>query len=140
MVRRTGVRTRQPGSMTTILLVDDDALQASLMLSILGQRFGEVRRVTDAAEALCLIEQPEFTSKLRLVISGHQTPGIGGPTFVNELHTRIPELPVLVLGAAEETSADYADAHVVFMAKPFAAERMLTLTKQMLSNNKVAIA
>ncbi len=121
--------------MTTILLVDDDALQASLMLSILGQRFGDVRRVTDAAEALCLIEQPEFTSNLRLVICGHQTPGIGGPAFVNELHTRMPDLPVLVLGTTGETSADYAEAHVVFLAKPFAADRMLALTKQMLARS-----
>jgi DNA-binding NtrC family response regulator len=126
--------------MTTILLVDDDALQASLMLSILGQRFGDVRRVGDAAEALCLIEQPEFTSTLRMVICGHQTPGIGGPAFVNELHTRMPDLPVLVLGAAGETPAEYGEAHVVFMAKPFVAERMLTLTRQMLDEPKAAVA
>lgn len=126
--------------MTTILLVDDDALQASLLLSILRQRFGDVRRVNDAAEALCQIEQPEFTSNLRLVISAHQTLGIGGPAFVNELHTRMPDLPVLVLGTAAETSADYTETHAVFLAKPFAVEKMLTLTKQMLSNNKVAAA
>ncbi len=126
--------------MTTILLIDDDALQASLMLSILGQRFGDVRRVTDAAEALCLIEQPEFTSTLRLVICGHQTPGIGGPAFVNELHIRMPDLPVLVLGGAGETSADYGEVHVVFMAKPFASDRMLALTRQMLADQKAAVA
>jgi DNA-binding NtrC family response regulator len=126
--------------MTTILLVDDDALQASLMLSILGQRFGDVCRVTDAAEALCLIEQPEFTSHLRLVICGHQTPGIGGPAFVSELRSRMPHLPILVLGTTAETSADYAEAHVVFMAKPFVAERMLSLTRQMLADQKAPVA
>ena len=70
--------------MTSILLVDDDPLQASLILSVLEQRFGDVRRVTDAAEALCLIEQREFADNLRLVISGHHRPGVGGPTLVNE--------------------------------------------------------
>jgi DNA-binding NtrC family response regulator len=126
--------------MTTILLVDDDPMQASLMMSLLGRRFGEVLRVTDAAEALCLIEQPEFAGKLGLVISGHHTKGIGGPAFVNELRTRIPDLPVLVLGKPGETSADYAEAHVVFMAKPFAAVRMLDFTSRMLADRKAAVA
>jgi len=126
--------------MATILLVDDDPFQASLMLSLLGQRFGDVRRVTDAAEALCLIEQPELACKLGLVISGHHKPGIGGPAFVNELRSRMPDLPVLVLGTARETPADYATEHVVFMAKPFASDRMLTLTSQMLADHKNAVA
>ena len=126
--------------MTSILLVDDDPLQASLILSVLEQRFGDVRRVADAAEALCLIEQPEFTSKLGLVISGHHAPGIGGPAFVSELRTRMPDLPVLVLGTAGETPADYAETHAVLLAKPFAAEKMLTLTGQMLADHKDAVA
>ena len=111
-----------------------------MMLSLLGRRFGEVCRATDAAEALCLIEQPEFARKLGLVISGHQVPGIGGPAFVRELRTRIPDLPVLVLGAGSDDPADYTQANVVFLAKPFAAERMLALTGQMLAARKNAMA
>jgi DNA-binding NtrC family response regulator len=126
--------------MTTILLVDDDPLQASLMLSLLGQRFGDVRRVTDAAEALCLIEQPEVTGKLGLVISGHHTPGIGGPAFVSELRTRMPGLPVLVLGTSGETPADYAATRAAFLPKPFTAQKMLNLTSQMLADHKDAVA
>lgn len=110
------------------------------MLSLLGQRFGGVRRVTDAAEALCLIEQPELAGNLRLVISGHHAPGIGGPAFVSELLSRMPELPVLVLGTAGEAAADYAATLAVFLAKPFTSERMLTLTRQMLADHKSAVA
>jgi len=77
--------------MTTILLVDDDPLQAFLTMSLLRRQSAEVRRVTDAAEALCLIEQPDFSSKLGLVISGHHSAGIGGPAFVAELRARLPE-------------------------------------------------
>ena len=126
--------------MATILLVDDDPFQASLMLSLLGQRFGDVRRVTDAAEALCLIEQPELACKLGLVISGHHKPGIGGPAFVNELRSRMPDLPVLVLGTTGETPADYAETHAIWLAKPFTSEKMLTLTLQMLADHKNAVA
>ncbi len=87
--------------MTTILIVDDDPLQASLLMSLLGRQFGNVCRVNDAAEALCLIEQPEFAGKLSLVITGHHITGIGGPAFVAELHARKPDLPVLVLSASD---------------------------------------
>ena len=125
--------------MTSILLVDDDPLQASLILSVLEQRFGDVRRVTAAAAALCLIEQREFADNLRLVISGHHRPGVGGPTLVNELRSRAPDLPILVLGALGETPADYAEAHVCFLAKPFAAIRMLNLASWMLADPKAAV-
>lgn len=126
--------------MTSILLVDDDPLQASLILSVLEQRFGDVRRVFDAAEALCLIEQPEFTDNLRLVISGHHLPGMSGPAFVSELRSRAPNLPILVLGAIGETVADYAEAHICFLAKPFAAIKVLNLACWMLSDPEAAVA
>ena len=126
--------------MTTILIVDDDPLQASLMMSLLGRQFGSVCRVNDAAEALCLIEQPEFAGKLGLVITGHHTPGIGGPAFVAELRSRMPDLPVLVLGAAGAAPADYSDENVVFLSRSIGAEKMLAVTHQMLAHRRGAVA
>jgi DNA-binding NtrC family response regulator len=126
--------------MTHILLVDDDPFQASLMLSLLGRRFGEVRRVRDAAEALCLIEQPEIMGDLRLVISGQLTTGIGGPAFVSELSNRMPEMPILVLGTARETRDDYAEDQVCFMTKPFSAEFLLDRIRQILATHIKAVA
>jgi CheY-like chemotaxis protein len=126
--------------MTSILLVDDDPLQASLILSVLEQRFGYVSRVADAAEALCLIEQREFADNLRLVVSGHHLPGISGPALVNELRSRAPDLPILVLGAIGENPADYAEARACFLAKPFAPIKMLNLASWMLADPKAAIA
>lgn len=122
--------------MTTILLVEDDPLQAFLTMSLLGRQFGDVCRATDAAEALCLVEQPEFAKKLGLVISGHNTPGITGPTFVAELHARMPRMPVLVLGTADARPTDYTDEPVAFLSRPFVAEKMLSLTRQMLGTDK----
>ena len=133
-------RVRQPGPMTTILLVDDDPLQASLLMSLLGRQFGNVCRVNDAAEALCLIEQPEFASKLSLVITGHHMPGIGGPAFVAELHARKPDLPVLVLSTNGAGPSDYKDERVVFLPRPFGGDKMLAVTSQMLSDRKPAVA
>jgi DNA-binding NtrC family response regulator len=127
--------------MANILIVDDDPLQASLLMSLLGRQFGNVCRVNDAAEALCLIEQPEFATKLSLVITGHHTPGLGGPAFVAELHSRKPDLPVLVLSAGAVGPSDYnKDEQVVFLPRPVGGDKMLAVTSQILADRKPAVA
>lgn len=126
--------------MPTILIVDDNPLQASLMMSLLGQRFGDVCRVHDAAEALCLIEQPGFAGTLGLVITTHHTPGIGGPAFVAELRSRMPDLPVLVVAAKDANTAEYSEAHIVLLPRPFGGDKMLAVTGQMLAHHKTAAA
>ena len=111
--------------MPTILLVDDDPLQAFSRKSILERKFRDVMRVGDAAEALCLVEQPQFAGDLGLVISGLQMPGISGPAFVAELHERMPALPVLVLGGSREVAGDYGGGRVRFLSRPCAGEEEL---------------
>ena len=122
------------GAMTTILLVDDDPLQAFVRMSALERRFCDVVRVTDAVEALCLIEEPTFSSRLGLVISGHHRPGLGGPDFVAELHTRKPDVPVLVLGNATENAADYGEPGVRFIPKITGNDEMVEIAGQMMKN------
>jgi DNA-binding NtrC family response regulator len=126
--------------MRTILLVDDDPLQALICMSALEKRFLKVRRVADAAEALCLIEQPVFADNLGLVISGHHLPGFSGPAFVTELHSRKPKLPVLVLGSASETASVYAGENVRFLARPVATEAMLAAVGQMMNQSSRKVA
>lgn len=126
--------------MTTILLVENDPLQAFLMMSLLNRHFSYVRRAADAAEALCLIEQSDIAEKLGLVISGHHPLGIGGPAFVAELRARLPHVPVLVLGSGDEQAADYADDQVVFLPRRLFAERMIPLTEQLLRRDKSEVA
>lgn len=119
--------------MPTILLVDYDPLQAFLRKSILEQRFQDVQRVNDAAEALCLVEQPRFAANLALVVAGHHMPGIGGPEFVAELMERMPELPVLVLGGYDETASDYPGDGVCFRPRPITGEELLALADQLMA-------
>lgn len=115
--------------------MDDDPLQAFVRKSILERRFSDVFRVTDAAEALCLVEQPQFARSLGLVVSNHHVAGIGGPDFVAELHTRIPSLPVLVLGDSSEGLNDYAGDYVNVLPRPFVAEELLTLAARLMAQH-----
>jgi CheY-like chemotaxis protein len=118
-----------------ILLVDDDPLQASVRKSILERQFSDVLRVTDAAEALCLVEEPQFALNLGLVISGHHLAGIGGPAFVAELHTRIPLLPVLVLGESSLDRTKYSGENVTVLTQPIFAKEMLATVGRMMSQS-----
>jgi len=127
-------------AMAIILLVDNDPLQAFQRKSILERQFQEVERVGDAADALCLVEQPYFAGKLGLVISGLSMPGIGGPEFVAELHARLPDVPVLVLGSASEAVGDYAGGWVHFLAKPFAMDEMLAAATSLLAQSSASAA
>ena len=118
--------------MATILLVDNDAMQASMRKATLERRFQAVERVADAADALCLVEQPQFAGQLGLVVSGLSMPWIGGPAFVAELHDRLPRVPVLVLGAVDESAADYAGGWVRFLALPVAMDDLLTAADELM--------
>lgn len=126
--------------MRSILLVDDDPFQALVRKSILEKRFPSVRRVTDAAEALCLIEQRIFSDSLGLVISGHHAPGIGGPAFVAEVHARLPEVPVLVLGGQSESAGDYKGDGVRFLARQAGTEELVAAAREMLLKDGHTVA
>ncbi|HUN83666.1 MAG TPA: response regulator, partial [Terracidiphilus sp.] len=121
--------------MPTILLVDNDPLQALVRKSSLEKRFGDVERVSDPAEALCLIEQPQFASHLRLVISGLHTSGIAGADFVAELHSRLPSVPVLVLGDGDQRAADYDVEGVRLLSRPYASDQVLAAASQMMDKS-----
>jgi len=120
--------------MAKILLVENDPLQGFLRKSVLERRFAEVERVSDATEALCLVEQPHFAGGLGLVICGMHLPGFGGPAFVTELRTRLPWLPVLVLGNGGEAAGDYAGEGIRFLPRPPGTEELLDLAGEMLTH------
>jgi DNA-binding NtrC family response regulator len=125
---------------TTILLVDDDPLQAYMFKALLERRFADVRRVADAAEALCLVEQPQVTGTLGLVISRNRLPGIGGPAFVAELHNRRPELPVLVLGEDGEWPAESKGDHVRFLSAESGPGEVLAAAGEMLTSSRATLS
>lgn len=127
--------------MATILLVDDDPLQASLRKSFLERRFPDVRRVGGMAEALCLVEQPQFANNLGLIISGHQRHSdIGVSDFVAELHTRMPSVPILVLDDNSDQDLDFVQEDVYVLERPVRADQMLDAATQLFSRKRLKIA
>jgi CheY-like chemotaxis protein len=126
--------------MSTILLVDSDPLQASVCKSILERRFRDVQRVGDAAEALCLVEQPQFAGHLGLVISDLNMSGIGNPAFVAELRERLPKVPILVLGGGVGAAPNNPGGWVRFLSRPFASEQILAAADELLAQHTLQTA
>ena len=126
--------------MTTVLLVDDDPLQAYVRRSILERSFRAVERASDPVEAFILVEEPDFAEKLGLVVVGLNRPGLGSPAFVAELTSRLPAVPVLVLGCNREDAALCPGANVRFLLRTVPTEQMLAVSRQMMDQYTPRVA
>ena len=85
--------------MAKILLVENDPLEGLERKSVLERHFAEVKRVSDAAEALCCLEHPKGEG-YALVVCGQPQMGVDRDDFLAEVEARWPELPVLALAQA----------------------------------------
>jgi CheY-like chemotaxis protein len=132
--RQNGVQNEVKERMATILLVDDNPLRASLRQSILERSAHGVTRAMDAADALCLVESPNFGLGLRLVITGHVMSGIPGPEFVAELRARMPEVPVLVLSGSPDDEQAYEGIALVFHSQTNSTDELRTLVNRLLAS------
>jgi CheY-like chemotaxis protein len=122
----------------TILLVDDNPLRASMRKSLLEGGAPAVVRALDAAEALCMVETPEFAEGLALVITGHVMTGISGPEFVAEFRSRMPHVPVLVLSAVPDAEKEYAGISGVSVSQTTSPEELRTLASRLVGAGQTA--
>ena len=104
-----------------ILVVDDEAfvLEAvKMMLSFDGHL---VTTVSDAREALSVLERDEFD----LVITDYAMPGMRGDELAAKIKTRKPKQPVVMITAYAEMLAGKTLPGVDFMiSKPFLLENL----------------
>jgi CheY-like chemotaxis protein len=119
--------------MDTILLVDDNPLRAAMRQSLLEGGAPAVVRALDAAEALCMVESPDVAQGLALVVTGHLMKGISGPEFVAEFRTRMPEVPVLVLGTMHGFEKQYQGIAGVYFSQPESPDELRALARRLVS-------
>ncbi len=118
--------------MTTVLLVDDDPLQAHVRKSVLGRHFRSIERAADAAEAFILVEDRFFAEKLGLVVVGLGRPGLGNVEFVAEFTSRLPSVPVLVLGPGRDEAALYSGGNIRYLPRAVSSQELLAVSRQMM--------
>src|ERR1700678_1619169 len=97
--------TRMPA---TILLIDDNAVQAATRQTILRRAGYFVIAALNPVRALEQIQNAEFPDEIGLVITDHLMPEMCGADFVRALRGTHPALPVMVISGLEEAEDDYA--------------------------------
>jgi len=117
--------------MESILLVDDNPLRAAMRQSLLEGGGPAVVRALDAAEALCMVEAPDFAHGLALVITSHLMKGISGPEFVAEFRSRMPEVPVLVLSPVVEAEKEYQGIEGVYFSQTRSPDELRALVRRL---------
>lgn len=123
-----------------ILLVDDNAVQASVRRDILVRSGASVAVSTSGAHALALLDDPAFRASLGLLITDHVMPGMSGPELVQIMIRRMPGLPVLVLSGLPEAEAEYAGLPVVFRLKPCPPGELIRLARHLLGGQSLLSA
>ena len=119
-----------------IMIVDDDTMIRSLLVSTLPENGCELVEAHSGSEAieLLLARQPD------LVLLDWKMPGRSGAEVLEELKRRHPNVPVIVLTAeGREIPRVLAKAlgAEVFMTKPFSPLKLLAEVERLLSQGLV---
>jgi CheY-like chemotaxis protein len=115
-----------------ILLVDDNAVQASTRRSILLRTARTVALAGGAMEALAMLRDASLLNSLGLVITDHCMPGMNGPEFVRRLRERLPFVPVVVLSGLPDVEDEYQETNIIFRMKPVAPDQLIALAESLL--------
>jgi CheY-like chemotaxis protein len=109
----------------TLLLIDDNAIQAATRQTILKRAGYFVIAALNPQRALEQLRSGKNPADVQLVITDHIMPGMSGDAFVRELRKMFPRLPVLVISGMEEAEAEYEGLNVLFRLKPLLPEQLL---------------
>jgi len=118
-----------------ILVVDDDDPVRVMLARLLGTQGYSVVQASNATQARTVLSE----EKPALVISDIVMPGESGIELRQTIAERWPDLPVILIsGYSAEGPAEFAarTPNTWFVQKPFAADQLLSLIEQMLSDRR----
>ena len=110
---------------STLLLIDDNAVQAATRQTILKRAGYFVIAALNPKLALEQFQSGELPNDIALVITDHLMPGMSGVQFVRALRKSHPALPVLVISGLEEAEQEYEGLDVTFRMKPVMPDHLL---------------
>jgi len=110
---------------STVLLVDDNAIQAATRQTILKRAGYSVQAALNPLRALEVLGKEDSSSNIGVVITDHLMPGMNGAEFVRELRKIHPSLPVVVISGLEEAEDEYEGLNVLFLLKPLPPDQLL---------------
>jgi DNA-binding NtrC family response regulator len=122
----------------TLLLIDDNAIQAATRQAILKRAGYNVISALSPESALDQIREDRFDGQIDLIITDHLMPGMTGSEFVTNLRGFAPEIPVLVISGLAEAEEEYRSLSVEFHLKPCPPDNLLGCVERLLRARRSA--
>ena len=122
------------GTSYSILLIDDNAVQAAIRQTVLRRAGYFVIAALNPLRALEQLKDDAFPAAIDAVITDHIMPGMNGAQFVRELRKIQPNLPVMVISGLEEAEQEYAGMNVQFLLKPLPPDVLLSNLRYLIEN------
>jgi CheY-like chemotaxis protein len=118
----------------TLLLIDDNAIQAATRQTIL-RRSGYFVIVTLSPErALEQLRTNAFPTPVDLIVTDHIMPDMNGVEFITAVRQFAPDIPVLVISGMAEAEDEYAALNVHFRLKPLLPDQLLSTVSSLISS------
>ena len=118
--------TSQESMPATILLIDDNAVQAATRQTILKRAGYFVIAALSPARALEQLRHREFSVPIDLILTDHIMPDMKGSVFITRLREFDLNIPVLVISGMAEAELEYQGLNVHFRLKPLLPDNLLT--------------
>ena len=115
--------------MATILIVDDNPIQAVTRRLILERAHFHIAIADSGAAALARLDAGE---KFGMIVTDHCMPVMDGPSLVRKLRERAIPAPIVVLSGLPEAEAEYEGLDVIFRMKPIPPEELIELARSLL--------
>jgi CheY-like chemotaxis protein len=117
----------------TLLLIDDNAVQAATRQTILKRAGYFVIAALSPERALEQFRSQELAAPVDLIITDHLMPGMNGAQFAAQIRSIAPEIPILVISGLAEAEDEYSHLDVAFRLKPLLPDDLLTCVHQLLT-------
>ena len=119
----------------TLLLIDDNAVQAATRQAILKRAGYFVIAVLNPERALEQLRNEHYPGSIDLVLTDHIMPGMNGAEFVTQLREFNPYLPVLVISGLAEAEEQYKGLGVEFRVKPLLPDNLLASVHRLVQSS-----
>jgi len=126
----------QESMSATILLIDDNAVQAATRQTILKRAGYLVIAALNPTRALEQIRAHEFPYAIDLILTDHIMPGMNGAEFITKLREFEPKIPVLVISGMAEAEEEYHGLNVHFRIKPLLPDNLLASVHNLVSSKQ----
>jgi PAS domain S-box-containing protein len=124
----------EPAGGELILFVDDDRSVREMVAPTLIEHGYRVLTAANGAEALALLAHPEHD--ICLVLSDVAMPLIDGLELLEKIHSRRPQVPVVLMSGTLDTGNARLPAGAAgFLPKPFRLEQLLAVIADVLHPN-----